>query len=120
VSIIVLHTTEGGTLESNAAYLQATGRESHYVYDGWRDESIQLLPLDRHAKALLNVAGGVETNRRGSVYQIELVGSAADVPGYDDAWYRNVARFVAQVPPNGRKELLFKWELQAAAKVAGV
>lgn len=31
-----------------------------------------------------------------------------------------IARFKVQVPANGRKELKFVWELQAAAKVAGV
>jgi uncharacterized protein (TIGR02231 family) len=31
-----------------------------------------------------------------------------------------IARFVAQVPANGRKELVFKWELSAASRVAGI
>lgn len=31
-----------------------------------------------------------------------------------------VVRFLARVPPNGKQQLVFKWELSAAAKVAGI
>jgi uncharacterized protein (TIGR02231 family) len=31
-----------------------------------------------------------------------------------------IARFSAQVPPNGKKELVFQWELSASSRVAGL
>lgn len=63
------------------------GYESHEVFDASNGDLIQLLPPSEPGKSLVNLPGGVETNRRGGVYQIEIVGRAVDVPNYTDAWY---------------------------------
>jgi hypothetical protein len=89
---VVLHTTESnpGTCEAVAAYLVRMGYESHEVFDPSNGDLIQLLPPSEPGKSLVNLPGGVETNRRGGVYQIEIVGRAVDVPNYDDAWYERL------------------------------
>ena len=89
---IVLHTTESdpGTCEAVARYLVRMGYESHEVFDPSNGDLIQLLPPSQPGKSLVNLPGGVETNNRGGVYQIEIVGRAVDVPHYDDAWYERL------------------------------
>jgi hypothetical protein len=90
LKVVVLHTTESspGTCEAVAKYLVRMGYESHEVFDPSCGDLVQLLPPSEPGKSLVNLPGGVQTNRRGGVYQIEIVGRAVDVPGYDDAWYR--------------------------------
>ena len=89
MTCIVLHSTESdpGSAEAIANYLVKMGYEPHEVFDPSNGDLIQLLPPSESGKALLNLPGGVETNRRGGVYQIEIVGRAVDVPKYDDNWY---------------------------------
>lgn len=104
-SIILLHTCESeGTARANAEYLVRIGAEPHWVFDPrfGLDEAIQLLPYTVTGKALRNLPGGVETNRREAdraagvdIVQVELVGYAANVAGYDDAWYRNLRAFLS-------------------------
>lgn len=103
-SVILLHTCESeSSAKQNAAYLLSTGNAPHIVFDPRFpiDEQIRLIPFDQRAKALANLPGGVETNNRESdgdasvdVIQVELVGYASRVAGYDDAWYRNLRIFL--------------------------
>lgn len=92
MSVIVLHTTESdpGSAEAVARYLVRMGYEPHEVFDPSNGDGFILLPKTEPGKALLNLPGGVETNRRGGVYQIEIVGRAVDVPNYSDDWYRRL------------------------------
>jgi hypothetical protein len=77
VTVIVLHSTEGSTLEGAIATLMANNACSHEVWDVKDREMVNLVPLDVPARSLLNRPGGVETNRRGGVVQVELVGYAS-------------------------------------------
>lgn len=105
-SLLLLHTCESeGTATHNAEYLVRIGAEPHWVFDPRfpLDEAIQLLPYTATGKALRNLPGGVETNRRdvdgdglADVVQVELVGYAARVADYDDAWYRNLREFLTR------------------------
>lgn len=90
--VLVLHTTETdtGTAAAVAANLVRDGKASHRVYDPVTGEEIVIYDWAVAALSLKNLTGGVETNRRGGVYQVELVGRAGDVAGYNDDWYRNV------------------------------
>ena len=89
---VVLHSTESdpGSGEAVARYLIRMGYEPHEVFDPSDGFGAILLPVSAAGKALLNLPGGVETNNRGGVYQIEIVGRAVDVPDYDDAWYERL------------------------------
>lgn len=75
--VVVLHSTEGSSLDGAVATLKARGVPSHDVVDVREREIVQLVSYDRPAKALLNRPGGVETNNRGGVIQVEIVGFAS-------------------------------------------
>jgi hypothetical protein len=106
-SLLLLHTCESdGTAQANASYLVRIGAEPHWVFDPrfGVEEAIHLVPYTEAGKALRNLDGGVETNRREQdnaegvdVIQVEIVGYAAQVGGYDDAWYRNLRTFLLEV-----------------------
>lgn len=99
----ILHTTESdaGSAQAVARYLRSKGSESHTVYDPATDEEIVLIPASRGARALRNEPGGVETNNRErdgrpgpDVYQIEIVGRAADIPLYSNTWYERLRTYL--------------------------
>lgn len=106
-SLLLLHTCESeGTAEANAEYLVRIGAEPHWVFDPrfGVDEAIHLVPYTQAGKALRNLPGGVETNRRErdnaagvDIIQVEIVGYAAHVGGYDDAWYRHLRTFLLEI-----------------------
>ena len=92
--LVVLHSTEGSSLEGAVDTLIARNARSHEVWDVKGREMVNLVSLDKPARSLLNLRGGVETNnRKPHPVQIELVGyasrySAGDrepvVPEFDD------------------------------------
>jgi len=96
----VLHTTESGpgSFRGVANYFDRNpGIEPHVLYDPSTGDVLQFLAANEPAKALFNAPGGVETNRRdGGVFQVEIVGRAADCGSYDDAWYGRLQAFLAQ------------------------
>lgn len=75
--VIVTHSTEGATASSAIATLRRNGSESHDVLDIRNRQVYSLLPYDTPARSLRNLEGGVQTNRRGKVIQVELVGFAS-------------------------------------------
>lgn len=85
-TVIVLHTTE---TDNRASY---SGTEPHFEIDD--DGSIlQYISLARTAKALYNLPGGVETNRRrGRIIQWELVNRAGKIAGITDAQLNGLAQ----------------------------
>lgn len=97
--VLVLHTTETdpGTAQAVADGLRARKAESHTVFDPSNGEHIRLLAWSQNAKALRNLSGGVETNNRGGVYQVEIVGRAAEVPMYSSGWFAALAVYVERV-----------------------
>jgi len=99
MTCIVLHSTESdpGTCDAVARYLVRMGYEPHEVFDPSNGDGVLLLPKSEPGKALMNLPGGVETNRRGGVYQIEIVGRAVDVPNYDDAWHARLRKRLLEV-----------------------
>ena len=107
--IIVLHTSESGkgTGRAVAAYLRRNSIESHEVFDPASGECIQLLTDSAPGKALANKRGGVETNKRPGVYQIEIVGRAAEVPGYSDDWFKTLAKHLLIVAERTGTPLVF-------------
>ena len=73
----VLHTTESrGGFQPGGTYFGHT-YYPHFTVS--RGDVWQHIPIDRAARALRNLAGGVETNNAGAV-QIEIDWNAADAP----------------------------------------
>lgn len=80
---LVLHTTEGGSIEGAIASFAATGSWPHFTVDAATGRKIQHYPLSTSARALAHPKGTPETNRAGAI-QIEIVGYASDSPGWPE------------------------------------
>lgn len=92
--VLVLHTTEGTSLAGARRTMTANRSMSHWLCDPATGDFEQLVSTDVPARSLRNMAGGVETNNRRGVFQLEIVGQAHRVPTYNDDWYRKLADWV--------------------------
>lgn len=77
----IWHTTENDPNTTSALtiakYLNRIGSQVNLVWNPVTGEMVQMIPANRAGRGLQNYAGGVETNRGGSiVFQIEVVGQA--------------------------------------------
>ncbi len=98
-NLLVVHSTEGTTIAGAVATMQKNRSMSHEVYDPHIDQHAPLVAWDNPARSLRNMRGGVETNNRPGVWQLEVVGKAAQIPSYSDEWHQNLAariRFICQ------------------------
>lgn len=97
----VLHTTESapGSFQAVAAYFTRNpGIQPHVLLDPETQSVQKFLPVGEPAKALRNLTGGVETNRLdidgqpgADLFQVEVVGYAAECGSYAPAWYEWLA-----------------------------
>lgn len=92
MTIGALHTTESdpGTFAGNYFWFTVSHPEwaPNTLIDPSTKQRVRFTPAGQPSKALRNLPGGVETNNRpGGVHQVEIVGRAADIGGYSDAWY---------------------------------
>lgn len=69
------HTTEGKTVEGALSTYSQTHNIPHFTWDPSTGEIVQHIALNRAARALKNLSGGVQTNRDG-VIQVEVIGYA--------------------------------------------
>lgn len=74
---ILLHTTEGPSIEAAVAAYKTTSAPPHVTVDLDQQRYVQHVPLGRSAYALRNMRGGTQTNRD-HVIQVEMVGYARD------------------------------------------
>lgn len=82
---IVLHTTEGSSVDGAIAAYRGHGSWPHLTVDPSTKRRVQHYPLGVSARALLNLAGGVETNRARAI-QIEIVGRAGETHTWPVDW----------------------------------
>lgn len=94
----VLHTTEGATLEGAISAYIKNNAYPHFTYERSRRIVEQHIPINVAATALVNSAGGVETNRLGAI-QIEIVGTCD--PANKDRMY-----FVPEMDQTGLNDLI--------------
>jgi hypothetical protein len=87
----VIHTTEGTTLPGYSGGAEAPNYTAVPDFKESRLRFFAHFPDERSSRALVNSAGGVETNTLNAL-QIELVGTCA--PGTRDAWKRAGAKFI--------------------------
>lgn len=74
---LLLHSTEGSTIEGAVAAYKANNSWPHLTVDCPLRRIVQHLNLTVAARSLRNAAGGVETNRDGTILvQVEMVGTA--------------------------------------------
>ncbi|MCP3948522.1 N-acetylmuramoyl-L-alanine amidase [Herbaspirillum sp.] len=103
-NLIVLHTTEGHSIESAIHTMNRNRSQCHEVVDPSRPVTEMLTPWTQPARSLTHPPSTPETNNRGftattrhlgKVYQIEVVGFAREVAGYSAKWYQRLARYLA-------------------------
>jgi hypothetical protein len=97
---VVLHTTEGSTIEGAFDTYTKTRDIPHFTVDMGRRRKAQHLPLDVSATALEHPNGQPETNRVGRTIQIEFIGFAQS-PDYDDGDYRFLADVLVDIREAG-------------------
>lgn len=99
---LVLHTTQGGTAAGAQSTLENNNDRSHDILavaeNGW---VIPLLPHNEFARSLVHIPGQEETNNRGGVIQVEMVGFANRAT----AEYYGYTRSEFIIPEWGDKEL---------------
>lgn len=88
---LLLHTTEGATIEGAIAAYRSHGAWPHLTVDPLAKRIVQHIDFGRAAGALYNGPQPMETNRGGAVIQVEIVGRAANTHTYSDDWYRWLA-----------------------------
>jgi hypothetical protein len=94
---LVLHSTEGSTLAGAVATLRRNRSESNWVFDPETGELVTLTDSERGDRSLRNLPGGVETNNRAGVWQIEIVGHATDIPHMPERWFRRLGAVVSSL-----------------------
>lgn len=92
---LLIHTTEGGTLDSVVSTLRAKRAGVHFVIDPRTGHVIQCIPLNRAGRGLAHPSGP-ETNRA-NVIQIEVVGFAAQTGDWPDKYYYNLAQLARAI-----------------------
>lgn len=95
VDKLVLHTTEGGTIEGAIGAYKASNSWPHFTVDPLQRRMCQHIAMDRSAMALYNGPQPMETNR-GGVVQVEIVGFARNTHTYSDSWYQWLAEHVVR------------------------
>jgi len=86
---LLLHTTEGGTLDSVISTLRQKRAATHFIADLKSGKTVQCIALNRAARGLAHPSGP-ETNRA-NVIQIEILGFARDTPKWSNKEYENLA-----------------------------
>jgi hypothetical protein len=87
---IVLHTTEGSSLEGANTTLTENQDEPHFLLDTQSGECIQYVSLEQFSRSLEHPVGTPSTNAGGCI-QIEMVGFAADTPDWSAHQYHTIA-----------------------------
>jgi hypothetical protein len=95
--VLVLHSTEGSTLAGAVATLRRNRSESNWVADPETGEVVTLTDSERGDRSLRNLPGGVETNNRPGVWQLEIVAFATDVPHMPEYWFRRLGAIVSSL-----------------------
>jgi hypothetical protein len=95
---LVLHTTEGWSIESALSAYRAKTIAPQFTVDFVARRWLQHVDTDRAASAMANLSGGVQTNRDGAV-QMEIVGFAAytqDISDMDLRWLGQILRLICE------------------------
>lgn len=88
---LVVHSTEGSSIAGAVAAMDRNRSWSNWVCDPAQGIGIRTLVDDvTEDRSLRNMVGGVETNMRPGVWQLEVVGYAEQIPDYPEDWFRRL------------------------------
>jgi len=96
---LVLHTTEGSSVEGAVAAYKKNNSWPHFTVDPVKKIAVQHVDTAVPARALKNLAGGVETNREHAI-QVEIVGRAAETHNMPDEQIKWLAEILGPVIRN--------------------
>ena len=93
---LLLHTTEGGSLQGAIAALRAKSAWSHFIYDPATEQLVQAVSMNRAAKSLRS-GGNLGKTNAARVIQVEIVGRAADTDHAPQWWNESIGRMIARI-----------------------
>lgn len=118
--VAVLHSTESGDFDATVDFLDnLPGIQPHELYDPETDQAHTFIAWPRAAKALKNLPGGVETNNRpGGVFQVEILGYAAQAAQHSAQWYANLGAYLRRkaAEVGFRLEVNYPWTVSPTPK----
>lgn len=93
---LLLHTTEGDSIEGAVAAYRAKNAWPHMTFDARTRRLVQHVPLNRAARALRSGGKAGRTNFA-RVIQVEIVGHSAESPDRSELELRNLGWLVAEL-----------------------
>jgi hypothetical protein len=93
---LLLHTTEGSSVQGAISALRAKSAWSHFIYDPNTDYLVQCVSMNRAAKSLRSGGNFGKTNAA-RVIQVEIVGSAKDADTWPSNWNENIGKMIARI-----------------------
>lgn len=93
-NLLVGHTTEGTSLAGAVRTMEANRSQSNTVFDPKFNTEHVFSESSSADRSLRNLTGGVETNNRPGVWQIEIVGYSHLMRRYSDWWYERLERYL--------------------------
>lgn len=93
---LLLHTTEGPTLDGAVSALRQKSAWSHFIFDPDTERLVQAVSLNRAAKSLRSGGNFGKTNAA-RVIQVEIVGYAHDTPSWSIEKNEAVGRMIKRI-----------------------
>lgn len=93
---LLLHTTEGGSIEGAVAAYRAKNAWPHLTFDARTRRLVQHVPLNRAARALRS-GGSLGKTNFARVIQVEIIGYSAESPNRSELELRNLGWLVAEL-----------------------
>lgn len=93
---LLLHTTEGSTIEGAISALRKNNSWSHFIYDPVSDRLVQAVPLNKAARSLRSGGNFGKTNAA-RVIQVEIVGFASKTTFWSADINRKVGKMIRRI-----------------------
>lgn len=93
---LLLHTTEGGTVDGAISALRSANAWSHFIYDPKTDRLVQCVSMNRAARSLRSGGNFGKTNAA-RVIQVEIVGRAHETPFWPREYNERLGRMIRRI-----------------------
>lgn len=93
---LLLHTTEGPTIEGAISALRSANAWSHFIFDPVKNRLIQAVPMNQAARSLRSGGNFGKTNAA-RVIQVEIVGRAHEAPFWSAEVNKNIGNMIRRI-----------------------
>lgn len=93
---LLLHTTEGPSLNGAISALRTKNAWSHFIYDPVADRLVQAVPMNQAARSLRSGGNFGKTNAA-RVIQVEIVGRAHEAPFWSAQVNANIGKMIRRI-----------------------